>query len=774
MGASRRDLRPRQSSPSESGAATAVAAEGKANVAATLGGWSVRHRAIAICGWLLFVVVASLGAAAGQRQMTVDEYAEGDSAQAVRVLDQAGIKPGAGEMVFVHSDVLTADGTDFQTAVHELVSGLQNYEQVTGLRDPYAAGLISADRHSALVQFTMLGDASTAWQRIQPVLDAVAAVRAAHPQLRVEQFGAASANKWFNDTVLRDFHRAEWTAVPLAIGILLVAFGALLAAVLPVGLAMTAFFAANGLLALISHGLHVDSSTSSVMLLLGLAVGVDYSLFYLRREREERAAGKDAATALRIAAATSGRSVLVSGATVVVAMSGMFLSGMLIFDGFALATIIVVLISMLGSVTVLPATLSLLGDRVELGRIPGTRRMRRHPGDSRVWAAVLRRVLARPRLLATVSAAFLLALAAPMLGVHTEKLGLDKQLPAGTSIVEAYHDIAAAFPGGPTPAQVVVQADDVLAAPVQQALADFTASALRTGLVNQPIRATTYAGQHVVVIAVPLAGNGTDSTSQRALQTLRSEVIPATLSTMAGVHAYVAGDLAFSSDFNHQLRSSIGPVLVFVMGLAFLLMLYSFRSVTIAVVSIVLNLLSVAASFGVIVSIFQHGWGASLVGTQGVGAIESWLPLFAFVVLFGLSMDYHVFVVSRIREAHDRGLSTRDAVAQGIRSTAGVVTSAALIMVGVFAVLGSLSMQDFKQLGVGLAVAILLDATVVRTVLLPSVLTLLGERTWYLPRWLARLGLGRRADAAAPAAHDRLGRQPAPAMTGGGATSTKE
>jgi putative drug exporter of the RND superfamily len=709
------------------------------NIAATLGGWSVRHRWVAIVGWLLFVVLAGAGAAVGQQQMTTDEYAAGDSAQAVRLLDQAGIRPGAGEMVLVHSATLTADAPDFQATVRELVSGLTATGQVAQMREPYTTGLISTDRHSALVQFTMTGDAATAVQRVVPVLDAVARVRAAHPAVSIEQFGEASANKWFNDTVLRDFHRAEWTAVPLALGILLVAFGSLLAAVIPVGLAMTAFLAANGLLALISHRMHVDNSTSSVMLLIGLAVGVDYSLFYLRREREERAAGRDPGSALRVAAATSGRSVLVSGATVVLAMSGMFLSGMLLFDGFALATIIVVVIAMLGSVTVLPAVLSLLGDRVEFGRIPGLARLRRPQGGSRVWAAILRRVLARPGLSAALAAAVLLALAAPILSMHTEKLGLDKQLPAGTPVVQTYHHITASFPGGPTPAQVVIAADDVQAPRMRQAIDDFTAAAMRTGLVNQPIQITPYPAQRVVVIAVPLAGNGSDNTSMRALQTLRGTVIPATLSTVDGVRAYVAGDLAFSTDFNNRLRHGMIPVLAFVMGMAFLLMLFSFRSLTIAAVSILLNLLSVAAAFGVIVAVFQHGWGAGLVGTHGVGAIESWIPLFAFVVLFGLSMDYHVFVVSRIREAHDRAMPTREAVAHGIRATAGVVTSAAVIMVGVFAVLGSLSLQDFKQLGVGLAVAILLDATVVRGVLLPSVLTLLGERTWYLPRWLSWL-----------------------------------
>ena len=718
------------------------------NLAARLGGWSARHRAVAVVGWLVMVIACVLiGSAAGHQRMSDQEYATGDTARAWRILDEKGLLPPAGEMVLVHSDTGLATSAGFRTTVRQLTTGLRGTGEVTDLRDPYTAGLVSGDRHSVLVEFSMTGKASTAYERVQPVLDSVDKVRVAHPDLRIEQYGQASGSKWFQDTVLKDFHRAEWTAIPLALGILLAAFGALLAATLPVVLAMTAFIAANGLLAVISHRMHMDDTTSSVVLLLGLAVGVDYCMFYLRREREERANGRDPATALRIAAATSGRSVLVSGLTVVVAMSGMFLSGMLLFDGFAVGTILVVLVAMLGSVTVLPALMSLLGDRVEWGRIPGLGRLRRPQGGSRVWGAILRRVLSRPAVSAVTAGAFLLLLATPLLGIHTEKLSLDKQLPSDTSIIQTYRHIGAAFPGGASPARVVVEADDVSSAAVRRALTDFTAAALRTGLVHRPVQVTTHQRQNIVELSVPLAGNGSDATSRHAVRTLRADVVPATLGKVSGVRAYVHGDLAFSMDFNDQLSRSIVPVVAFVMAVAFLVMLVSFRSLTIAVVSILLNLLSVAASFGVMVAVFQHGWGAGLVGTHGVGAIESWLPLFAFVILFGLSMDYHVFVVSRIREAHDSGATTRQAVTDGIRSTAGVVTSAAVIMVAVFAVLATLSMQDFKQMGVGLGVAILLDATVVRGVLLPSVLTLLGERTWYLPRLLSWLPGNRALDS---------------------------
>jgi RND superfamily putative drug exporter len=284
---------------------------------------------------------------------------------------------------------------------------------------------------------------------------------------------------------------------------------------------------------------------------------------------------------------------------------------------------------------------------------------------------------------------------------------------------------------------VVVKATDIGSPRVQQAIAGLRAGAARSGEFGAPIVVTTHTDKNIAQIDVPLAGDGTDARSKHALATLRADLVPATVGRTGT--AYVTGQLASSADFNGRLGHDVVPVFVFVMAVTFLLMLVSFRSVTVAVTAILLNLLSVAAAYGVMVAVFQHGWGAGLFGTEGVGAIESWMPLFVFVVLFGLSMDYHVFVVSRIREARDRGLRTGDAVAHGVRSSAGVVTSAAVIMVAIFAVFATLSMQDMKQMGVGLAVAVLLDATVVRAVLLPSVMTLLGEANWYLPRWLNRL-----------------------------------
>jgi uncharacterized membrane protein YdfJ with MMPL/SSD domain len=706
------------------------------NLAASLGGWSARHRLSAIGGWLLLVVVTMLiGGAVGQVTMTQAEYGTGESGRAEQLLARAGVAQPARELVLVRSATATAATSGFQSAVRAVLSGVRATGQIQDVRPP----AVSKDQHDVLIQFAMKGNPDTAANRVQPVLDAVSRAQATHPDVTIEQFGQASANRWFNNTIMKDFKRAEWTAVPLALGILLVVFGALVAATLPVVLALTAFLAANGLLALISHAMHVDTSASSVMLLMGLAVGVDYCLFYLRREREERAAGRDRRSALEIAAATSGRSVLISGLTVMVAMAGMFLSGMQLFAGFAVATISVVFIAMVGSVTVLPALMSLLGDKVEFGRVPFLSRARRPSGGSRIWDAVLSRVLARPGISAALAAGFLLALAAPAVGLHTETLSIEKILPSSTPIVQSYDHIMAAFPGGPAPAFVIVRAPDIQAPRVQQAIAAFQRAARRSDQIGQPIQVTVYRGANLAQIQVPLAGSGSDATSRLALTTLHDTIVPGTLGQITGGQALVGGSLAASIDFNNQLKHGIVPVFLFVMGVTFVLMLVAFGSIVIPATTIVLNLLSVGAAYGAMVAVFQHGWGAALLGTTAPGAIESWIPLFVFVVLFGLSMDYNVFVVSRIKEAHDRGLATPQAVAHGIRSTAGVVTSAAVIMVAVFTVFGTLSLQQFKQLSVGLAVAVLLDATIVRGVLLPSVMTVLGERNWYLPHWLSWL-----------------------------------
>ncbi|MEV5780946.1 MMPL family transporter [Streptomyces sp. NPDC048448] len=722
-------------------------------IAARAGGWSARHRWAAVGIWVLFVVLAmGLGSAAGRVDVNESDQLKGETHTAAKIIEDSGIKEPSSESVLIQAKDgnVTSTDAEFRGAVAAVVDAVGATGKVTDVTSPYDTKTISKDGRSALVQFDMRGDSETAGDRVAPVLNAVKGVQKEHTGLRIEEIGGASMQKTFDDAFGDDFQKAELSAVPVALGILLIAFGALVAALLPVALAVTAIVATMGLMGIVSHLQPMSDTANSVMLLVGLAVGVDYCLFYLRREREEREAGRDAQTALRIAAATSGRAIVVSGVTVCVAMAGMLFTGLAEFEAMGLASLMVVAVAMVGSVTVLPALLSLLGERVEKGRIPflhpdkrgtGGRRGNGRPGQegSRFWGAVLRVVLARPGISLVVAAGVLLAIASPALGMKTQQLTLDKEFGNSLPIVGTYNRVNDAFPGGSEPAEVVVKAHDINAADVRSALADFRTRAISSGASRGPVDIKVHAAQNVAFVYVPLVGGSDQDKAERSLELLRDTVRPATLGTVDGVQAPITGQVAGSHDFNDQLVGSVTPVFAFVVVFAFLLMLLSFRSLTIAITSIVLNLLSVAAAYGILVAVFQHGWGASLVGAEGVGAIVTWLPLFLFVILFGLSMDYHVFVVSRIREARLRGRDTKDAIRHGVVTTAGVVTSAAVIMVAVFAIFGTLSMQSMKQMGVGLAAAVLIDATIIRGVLLPAVMALLGERNWYLPKWLNRL-----------------------------------
>ncbi|TXS48406.1 MMPL family transporter [Streptomyces sp. uw30] len=718
-------------------------------LAARAGGWSARHRWAAVGIWVLFVVLAmGLGSAAGRVDVKDSDQLKGETHTAAKIIEDAGIEEPASETVLIQAKdgSLKATDSEFRAAVTAVVGAVEGTGKVTDVTSPYDTQTISKDGRSALVQFDIRGDSETAGERVEPVLKAVEDVQKDHQSLRIEEIGGASMMKTFDDAFGDDFQKAEYSAVPVALGILLIAFGALVAALLPVLLAVTAIMATMGLMGIVSHVMPMSDTANSVMLLVGLAVGVDYCLFYLRREREERQAGRDAQTALQVAAATSGRAIIVSGVTVCVAMAGMLFTGLAEFEAMGLASLMVVAVAMVGSVTVLPALLSLLGERVEKGKIPFLHpdsKLRRNRGqgnrESRFWTAVLKGVLARPVISVVVAAGALLAIAAPAVGMKTQNLTLDQEFGDSLPIVQTYNRVNEAFPGGSEPAEVVVKANDINAPEVKSALADFRERAISSGASRGPVEIKLHDQQNVAFVYVPLVGGSDLDKAGASLDKLRDDVRPATLGKVDGVEAPITGQVAGSKDFNDQLAGAVIPVFAFVVVFAFGLMLLSFRSLTIAVTSIVLNLLSVGAAYGILVAVFQHGWGASLVGAEGVGAIITWLPLFLFVILFGLSMDYHVFVVSRIREARMRGRSTKDAIQHGVVTTAGVVTSAAVIMVAVFAIFGTLSMQSMKQMGVGLAAAVLIDATIIRGVLLPAVMALLGERNWYLPKWLNRL-----------------------------------
>ncbi len=414
-------------------------------------------------------------------------------------------------------------------------------------------------------------------------------------------------------------------------------------------------------------------------------------------------------------------------------MAGMFLSGDKTFMSFSIGTMLVVAVAMVGSLTVLPAVLGRLGDKVEKGRVPFLHRLRSKDGEGRFWKAVLDRVLRRPVLSAVAAASVLLALTVPAFTINMAQTSTDD---VAIPEVEPLRKLEGAFPGGNDPARVAIKADNVNAPNVQAAIAELKRQALASGQMNTPIEVDTNAEGTVATVDIPLDGKGTDDVSKAALATLRGDILPRTLGEVDGVEYAVGGFTAADKDWADSMTRSAPLVFGFVLIFAFLLLTAAFRSVVVAGKAVVLNLLSVGAAYGVLVVLFQWGLGESLIGFESNGGIAPWLPMFLFVILFGLSMDYHVFILSRVREAYDRGLSNDDAVAHGIKSTAGVVTSAATVMVVTFAVFAIIPIIDFKEMGVGLAVAVLIDATIIRAVLLPATMKLLGERNWYLPKWL--------------------------------------
>jgi RND superfamily putative drug exporter len=725
-----------------------------------IAGWSARHRKTAVFGWLLLVVIVIVvGQAMGSKSLP--PYDAGQSGQAEQTVHRLGVVAPAVEDVLIQARVpgsTFANDPAMRQAARQVTTALAALPRAaTDIRSPLQSGgrtLVSADGRGVLVTFDVPGSQENQPTAVAPALRAVAAVQARYPDLRIAEGGDASIQRAINSVLADGFGRAEATSVPVTLVLLLIVFGALIAAGIPLLLAVTSVLTALSLVTVISQWVPVLSDTREVVLLVGMAVGIDYSLFYLRREREERAAGRDTREALRIAAATSGRAIFVSGLTVMIALAGLFLTGYDAFDGIAFGTMAVVGVAVVGSLTVLPALLSWLGPRADKGKIPFLGRRRTAARPSRAWAALARGVVRRPVVWGGVAAIALLALAAPALSMRIGEPAID--LPAGNPVLQTMERIQHVFPQSPSPAQVVVTGAGLSGPALKDAVGALEARAARGGSIHEPITATPIAQGRGLIIGVPLAGNGGDAASMAALLTLRDRVLPATLGKVGGISYAVAGDTATTHDDNAAFHSATPVVVGFVILLAFVLLLVAFRSVTIPLISIVFNLLSVVAGYGLITLIFQDGRLQGLIGYTSFGAIISWVPLFMFVLLFGLSMDYHVFILSRIRELRARGESTRAAIVGGISSSAGVVTSAAVIMVAVFSILATLPIVDTKTLGVGLAAAVLIDATVVRGILLPAAMALLGERCWYLPRWLSWLPGRPRAVPAVASAPARL------------------
>jgi RND superfamily putative drug exporter len=687
----------------------------------SIGRWSIKHPWVAVAAWLAFVAACiALGAISGTK--TLDNGAVGESARGYAIMDKYQLWGPAHELAYIH-----AQSTPVPRAA---IRDVERRFRALGLEPERN---VSADRRSAVVSTQFTGGIP-----VERIRAAVAGAAQAHPQLTIEETGDVSADDARNRTVDRDLHRAELLSIPVTLLVLLFAFGGLIAALVPVLLALSAVAAGLGLLGPLSQLFPVEDSAKTVVLLIGMAVGVDYALFFVVRSRAERKRGASLDEAVEATLRTSGHTVVVSGATVAIAMAGMYLVGVKTLSGIATAAIAVIGCAVLGSVTVLPATLKLLGPRIDRGRVPLLPQAHTDDG-SRFWSALVDRVTRQPLIAAGLATAVLAALAYPALSLRISKpsdLALTAQSePALKTLAE----VRQAFPSAGETAVVAVEAPAAARPQLRHELVRLSRLAVREGTANRPvdsIRIVSDAATSAGALFLPLTGSGANNSSRRAVEKLRGHLIPSTLARVRGVQTAVTGSTAEDIDFTHQIRHALPYVLGFVFTLAFCLLLVAFRSLVVPLKAIVLNLFSVAAAYGVLALVFQHHWAEPALGFHSNGTIVSWLPLFLFVVLFGLSMDYHVFILSRTREAVDRGEPTGSAVRRSIAVTAGVVTAAAAVMVCVFALFGTLSSLELKQAGVGLAAAVLIDATLIRGVLLPASMQLLGEWNWYLPRRL--------------------------------------
>ncbi|MFF0450492.1 MMPL family transporter [Streptomyces sp. NPDC004609] len=696
-----------------------------------LSDWSARHPYRAITGWLVLVLAAVMsGALLGGTPARHSDPGEAGRAQQMVNAQQAGA--AIRENILIQAD----SEARRRAATANLVATLRRApEAAASIGSPLGPGgsrWVSGSDGSHLVTLEVRGPDESLEAHYDTVVAAVDRVRDRHPDATVVQAGDLSLSQAVNEGIQGDMDRAETTSLPLTVLILVCVFGSLIAAGIPLLLSATAVAASFGLLELASRWVPFNSAASAIVLLIGMAVGIDYSLFTLRRVREERAAGRSVPEAVANASRTSGHAVAVAGLTVMVCLTGLLLTGIDVFKGLTLGTLLVVGLAVLGSLTVLPALLTALGDRVDRAKVPWLGRRRTAAGESRIWTSVATAVVGRPLIAGSAGVLALIVLTLPAFGIHLQDAAQTQSLRPGVSpAVDAGLRMQTAFPGASVPARVVISEDGPA---VRDAVERLRAEAAGSGgALREPITLSPVGD--VLVVRVPLAGKGTDPVSVRALELLRDRALPATVGTLDGVSYAVGGRTAMPSDFAHRVDDRTPAVFAFVLALAFVLLLAAFRSFAVALMSIALNLLSIGAAYGVLVWVFQGGRLESVLGFESYGGVVSWIPLFMFIILFGLSMDYHIFILSRIRERWSTGDGTgtgsvKAAVVGGIGGSAGVVTSAAAIMTGVFSVFVTLSAIEYKMLGVGMAVAILIDATVVRGVLLPAAMVLLGARAF--------------------------------------------
>lgn len=642
------------------------------------------------------------------------------------------------EAVIIRSDDLTVDDPAFRRQVETVYDRLAALgpgviDSAVSFYQAGDDGMVSADRHATIIFLTMTGSEDDANDNIPAVKDAVAEADG-REGFRVMIAGGASIGHDFMSIAEADMQKAEAIGGLVALLILIVVFGAIVAAVLPLSLAVFAIVIAVGITAVAGHWADFAFHVVNMISMMGLAVGIDYSLFVVSRFREERAAGAEKHAAIERAAATAGRAVAFSGAMVVLALLGMFMVPTSIFRSLATGAIFVVIVAILAALTLLPAMLAVLGDRIDRLRVPLIGQRGRGDADSGFWPRALALVIKRPAISLLVALALLLAAASPYLDIHTGSAASPASLPERAQTREGFIVMGRDFAAGLTsPLEIVISGDTGSPAALK------TISRLEGELSANPVFGPQQkmAGDGIMLIATPLKVEQTGEPAFEAVRDLRQRLPELFAGT--GAEALVTGITAENLDYIEVTDRYRLPVIAFVLSFSFLLLMVVFHSLVVPLKAIIMNLLSVGAAYGLLVLVFQKGVGVELLGFQRAEAIEAWIPLFLFSILFGLSMDYHVFLLSRVRERYMQTGDNAGAVTFGIRSTAGIITGAALIMVAVFSGFAAGDLVMFQQIGFGLAAAVLIDATIIRTVLVPASMKLLGEWNWYLPGFLSWL-----------------------------------
>ena len=754
--------------------------------------WSARHRWPVVALWFV-ATIGLFGTSIALGGIKAEDASGGPNQRSIEASDAYDVfNAGGKEAPFEQVLVVVSGGPNavadpaFAAAVTDLVAKLgaasapvngvdtKTFDQLANpLQAPPNLGLVSPDKTTVRIIGRINGDDTRVAPLLAPIEPIVEAAKAANPGLTIHTIDSTFINRDINGLINEGLDQTLAITIPISFLILLFAFGAIVASVIPILLAVTSLLAAFGFLGIYSHVVGaVSPNATQLIVLIGLAVAVDYSLFMITRFRVERRAGRDRAKAIEVSSSTAGRAVFFSGLAVMISLAGLVTLGVNLFTSMAVGTIGVVLVSVIGSLTFLPATLSILGDRVNAGRISTwlprlaralplgalsrrgeaaiqwlDRRAARQEGSG-FWGRLVTAVMARPVPMTIVAAALLLAIASPVLQLRTGVSDITAFPPTidGVAGIELLNE---KWPSG-TDLQLAVVVTQADRADTQAAIERLKPAGLAVPGLSEPVTVTPSKDGKVALVSFTMAGRENDEANRAIVRQFRTQVDPSIFGGLAGVRTYVTGDAAYALDVTQVYSDGIPTIFTFVLGLSFLLMLVAFHSIVIPIKAILLNLLSTGAAYGVLVLVFKDGWLAEPLGITKIDVIESWVPLFIFTILFGLSMDYHLFILTRIKEARDRGLDSRAAVAKGISVTAGTITSAASIMVVVFAVFVTLKFAFIQELGLGLAVAVFIDATIIRSVLLPATMTLLGDWNWWMPgflSWIPRVTIEGEPDA---------------------------